>query len=302
MGKKIVAFGEVVWDILPNGKILGGTPSNLVFRCNAMGENGYLLSRLGDDELGHAALDKLNELGISDRNVQIDSEFKTGTVNVTFDDNNEPQYKVALDVAFDHIEFSAEALKLVREADCLVFGLLPQRFGISKNTLRELIKESPDSLHFFDLKLFEHFFNVAVVELLLKAAHVVRIKEKEVDFLAEKLDIEFGNLEDFASRLSEKYNIDLAIITRGSAGVLAYHHKNGLFFEPGFKIEMEDNVGSGMAFSAGLLHYLLNGKRIEEALKFGNAAGALNSTKRGATTSFTKQDVLNFMDSTLQIL
>jgi len=302
MGKKIVAFGEIVWDILPNGKVLGGTPSNLVFHCNAMGENGYLLSRLGDDELGHAALNKLNELGISDRNVQVDSEFKTGTVNVTFDSNNEPQYKVAPDVAFDHIEFSAEALKLVREADCLVFGLLPQRFGISKNTLRELIKESPDSLHFFDLKLFEHFFNVAVVERLLKAAHIVRIKEKEVSFLAEKLKIELDSPEDFAAQLSKKYKIDLAIITRGAKGILAYHHKHGLFFEPGFKIDLEDNVGSGMAFSAGFLHYLLNGKRIEEALKFGNAAGALNSTKRGATSSFTKQDVLDFMDNTIQNL
>ena len=160
MSKKIVAFGEVVWDILPNGSVLGGTPSNLVFRCNAMGEKGYLLSRLGDDELGHAALDRLNELGISDKNVQVDSEFSTGTVKVTFNENNEPQYDVALDVAFDHIEFSAEALKLVREADCLVYGLLPQRFGISKNTLRELIKESPDSIHYFDLKLFQHFFDV----------------------------------------------------------------------------------------------------------------------------------------------
>ena len=144
MGKKIVAFGEIVWDILPNGKILGGTPSNMVFRSNRFGEEGFLLSRVGNDELGFAALEKLKELGISDENVQIDSEFPTGTVLVTFNKNGDPVFKVTLDVAFDHIEFSAEALKLAREADCLFFGLLPQRFGISKNTIRELIKESPE--------------------------------------------------------------------------------------------------------------------------------------------------------------
>ena len=154
MGKKIVAFGEIVWDILPNGKVLGGTPSNLVFRCNSFGEEGFLLSRIGDDLLGHAALRRLKELGISDENVQIDGEFPTGTVNITFDEKDEPEYHVALDVAFDHIEFSAEALKLARTADCLFFGLLPLRFGISKNTIRELINESADSLKFFDLKLF----------------------------------------------------------------------------------------------------------------------------------------------------
>lgn len=300
MSKKIVAFGEVVWDILPNGKVLGGTPSNLVFRCNSFGEQGFLLSRLGDDELGHAALAKLKELGISDNNIQIDSEFKTGTVDVSFDEENESKYKVALDVAFDHIEFSSEALKLVRQADCLVFGLLPQRFGISKNTLRELIKESPDSLHFFDLKLFEHFFNREVVERLLKAAHIVRIKEKEMSFLANKLKIELTSIENFAKQLAQKYKIDLVIITRGSDGILAFHKKEGLFFEPGFKIDMKDNIGSGMAFSAGFLHCYLNGKSIEDALRFGNAAGALNSTKCGATTFFSKKDVLTFMNGTLQ--
>lgn len=300
MGKRIVAFGEVVWDLLPNGKVLGGTPSNLVFRCNSFGEKGYLLSRLGDDELGNAALNKLKELGISDRNVQVDSEFKTGTVEVSFNDKNESRYNVTSDVAFDHIEFSAEALKLVRKADCLVFGLLPQRFGISKNTLRELIKESPNSLHFFDLKLFEHFFNKKVVEELLRAANIVRIKEKEVVFLAEKLQIELEDLESFATELATKFKIDLVIITRGDKGILAYHRKEGMFFEPGFKIEMQDNVGSGMAFSAGFLHCYLNGKTIEEALGFGNAAGALNSTRRGATSPFSKKDVFDFMGKTLQ--
>ncbi len=300
MAKTIVAFGEVVWDMLPSGKVLGGTPSNLVFRCNSFGEKGHLLSRIGDDELGNAALLKLKELGISDRNVQIDSVFGTGTINVAFDDKQESKYEVTPDVAFDHIEFSAEALKLVRKANCLFFGLLPQRFGISKNTLRELIKESSDSLHFFDLKLFEHFFDKRVVENLLKSAHLVRIKEKEIAFLAEKLEIDFTGIEDFANRLAKRFNIDLIIITKGKNGIWAYHQEQGIFSEPGYQIEMVDNIGSGMAFSAGFLHYYLNGKSIKEALRFGNAAGALNTTKRGATAFFTKQDVLDFMDNTVQ--
>lgn len=300
MTKRIVAFGEVVWDILPNDKVLGGTPSNFVFRCNSLGEKGYLLSRVGDDELGAEALEELKKLGISDRNVQVDPVFKTGTVEVYFSENDEAIYDVASDVAFDHIEFSAEALKLVRKADCLVFGLLPQRFGLSKNTLRELLKESPDSLHFFDLKLFEHFFSRKVVERLLKAANVVRIKDKEIDFLAEKLEIEYSSAEDFAQSLSEKYNIDIVLVTRGRSGVLALHAGEGFFFEPGYDLVVKDNVGSGMAFAAGFLHYYLNGKSVKEALRFGNAVGALNTTKLGATSPFTKEDVLAFMENTTQ--
>jgi fructokinase len=201
-------------------------------------------------------------------------------------------------VAFDHIEFSAEALKLVREADCLFYGLLPQRFGISKNTLRELIKESPDSLHFFDLKLFEHFFNVTVVENLLESSNIVRIKEKEIAFLSKELGLNAENLNVFSTELSQKYKIDMILVTRGQNGVFAFHKKKGAFYDPGYSIDIVDNIGSGMAFSAGFLHYYLNGKPIQQALNFGNAAGALNTTKRGATSYFNKKDVLNFMKNT----
>ena len=300
MNKKVVAFGEVVWDILPNGKVLGGTPTNLVFRCNSFNEEGYLLSRVGDDVLGNEALDNLKELNISDENVQIDGEFPTGTVHITFEDNYDPRYNVTPDVAFDHIEFSAEALKLVRDADCLFYGLLPQRFGISKNTLRELIKESPDSIHFFDLKLFEHFFNAKVVENLLEGSNIVRIKEKEIGFLSRELGLNDENLTVFSSELSKKYKIDLILVTRGGNGVFAFHNKKGAFYDSGYNIEVVDNIGSGMAFCAGFLINYLNGKSIQQALKFGNAAGALNTTKRGATSYFNKKNVLDFIRSTPQ--
>ncbi len=298
MSKKIVAFGEVVWDILPDGKILGGTPSNLVFRCNSFNEQGFLLSRVGDDDLGREALKRLGELQISDENVQIDQEFATGTVHITFDENHDPQFMVTPDVAFDHIEFSAEALKLSRDADCLFYGILPQRFGLSKNTLRELIKESPDSIHFFDLKLFEHFFNLQVVENLLAVSNIVRIKEKEIAFLSDELKIGTYDVESFCRSLIQKYKIDLILVTRGQNGIFALHRKKGVYIDSGFQIEMADNIGSGMAFSAGFLHFYLNGKGIQQAINFGNAAGALNATKLGATTFFNKKDVVQFMKNT----
>jgi len=298
MSKKIVAFGEVVWDILPDGKILGGTPSNLVFRCNSFGEEGHLLTRIGNDDLGNEALGRLQELGISVDNVQIDHEFPTGTVNIVFDDKNEPVYNVTPDVAFDHIEFSTEALKLARAADCLFFGLLPQRYGISKNTIRELIKESPRSLKFFDLKLFQHFFNADVVENLLESSNIVRIKEKEIDFLNKNLGIKCNNSIDFYEEFLRKYKIDLLLITRGKKGVSAFHKEKGAYDDTGYIIDMKDNIGSGMAFSAGFLHFFLNGKPLREALNFGNAAGALNATKSGATTFFNKSEVLKFMKRT----
>jgi fructokinase len=296
MRKKIIAFGEVVWDLLPDTHVLGGTPSNMVFRCNSFGEEGHLLSRVGDDELGKMALARLKELGISVKNVQVDAEFPTGTVHISFDHNNDSVYDVTPDVAFDHIEFSAEALKLARQADCLFFGLLPQRFGISKNTLRELIRESSSSIKFFDLKLFQHFFHVAVVENLLRSSQVVRIKEKEIGFLAQRLGLKAGNPEAFGEQLIRKYQVDLVLITRGAQGVFAFHKDQGAFYDLGYVVDLKDNIGSGMAFSAGFLHYYLHGSSIQQALGFGNAAGALNATRTGATSAFNKEDVLKFME------
>jgi fructokinase len=298
MSHKIVAFGEVVWDILPEGKTLGGTPLNMVFRCNSFGENGYLLSRLGYDNSGNEALDRLEELGMSHENVQIDDEFPTGTVNVSFNDRDEAKYEVVLDVAFDHIEFSAKALKLARNADCLFYGLLPLRFGISRNTIRELIKESPDSIHFFDLKLFEHFFDKKVIENLLFSSDIVRIKEKEISFLIKELGMKESDLEGFSEQLAKKYKIDIILVTRGSKGVFAHHNSQGSFVDPGYSMEVEDNIGSGMAFCAAFLNHYLKGKSIQKALEFGNAAGALNTTKRGATTFFNSDDVLEFVKNT----
>jgi len=105
-------------------------------------------------------------------------------------------------------------------------------------------------------------------------------------------------LNKFSEELSKKYKIDLILVTRGQNGVFAFHKRKGAFFDPGYNIEMVDNIGSGMAFSAGFLHYYLNGKPIQQALNFGNAAGAINTTKRGATSFFNKKDVLNFMKNT----
>ncbi len=294
--KNIVAFGEVVWDILPGGRVLGGTPLNMAFRYNSFGEESALLSRLGYDNSGSDALDELERLGISDKNIQIDDEFPTGTINITFDENNEAHYEVVQDVAFDHIEFSPEALKLARNTDCLFYGLLPQRFGISKNTLRELLHESPDSIHFLDLKLFEHFFDKKVVENLLFSSNMVRIKEKEIAFLEKELGLSRSeNLEEFGASLAGKYKLDMVLITRGAAGVFAFHKTKGVFYDPGYKIEVVDNIGSGVAFLAAFLHYYLNGRTVQESLSFGNAAGALNTTKRGATEFFDKEAVLAFM-------
>ncbi|HOI48045.1 MAG TPA: PfkB family carbohydrate kinase [Prolixibacteraceae bacterium] len=295
MGKKIVAFGELVWDIFPDGKKIGGAPSNLVYRVNALGDLGYLLSRVGEDKLGEEALKMLAQMHIADDNVQIDPVFPTGTVAVKIGSDGRPDYTIHTDVAFDHIEFTAEALKLVREADCLCYGTLVQRYGISKNTLRELLNEAPEPLKFLDLKLRKNCYNRAIIESSLRSANILRVKENELYTLKNELDLFEFESKGISAELINEYNLDIVLVTRGKDGAFALDKEGNYFEDRGYEIKFVDTVGSGVAFSAGFLHYFLAGEGVEAALQFANAAGALTAATAGATTPVSKRQILELM-------
>lgn len=295
MGKKIVAFGELVWDIFEDGKQLGGAPVNLVYRVNSFGDLGFLLSRVGSCELGNEALKQLKKLGISDDNVQIDPVFPTGTAHVRIGSEGRADYVIEPDMAFDHIEFTAEALRLVRDADCLVFGTLVQRYGISKNTLRELLKEAPDTLKYLDLKLRKNCYNRPILEHSLHSANILRVKENELFTLKSDLGLFEFDTKSLAKEVINEFDLDIVLVTKSKSGAVAIC-KTGEYYEvPGYKIDLVDTVGSGSAFSAGFLHVYLENKNIEEALTFGNAAGAVIASTHGATSMVSKKKILELI-------
>ena len=295
MGKKFVCFGELVWDLFSSGPKLGGGPVNLSFRLNSFGDEGFLLTRLGNDHLGNEAKKQLEKLGISTDNIQTDYEFPTGTVKILVNQAGEADYFITPEVAFDHIEFTAEALKFVRSADCFCFGTLVQRYGISKNTLRELVHESPDVLKFLDLKLRENCFQMEIIEKSLEFADIIRIKEKELFFLKDELQLRGLELKELAFELKTIYKIRIVLVTMGQKGVFAIDEAGDFFSDQGYIVNVVDNVGSGVAFSAGFLHLYLNGSSIMEALRFGNAAGAMVATTEGGTVDFSKKSITGFM-------
>ena len=298
MPKKIVAFGELVWDVFHDGKQLGGAPVNLVYRVNSLGDTGFLLSRIGDDVSGREALQMLRKIGISMDDVQIDTFFPTGIAEVKLRKDYSPEFIIEPDMAFDHIEFTAEALKLVRDADCLVFGTLVQRYGISKNTLRELLNEAQEKLKYLDLKLRKNSYNRNILINSLRAANILRVKEKELFVLNDELELSSsGEPVGLARELISRYDIDIVLVTRNKFGVYAVSKSNEVIEVPGHEIELVDTVGSGSAFSAGFLHIYLKNKNILEALRFGNAAGALTATAHGAITPVTKNEIFALLQN-----
>ncbi len=145
MSKTVVAFGELLWDLLPNKKVLGGAAANFIFRVNTLGDNGKLISCLGNDELGENARKEIKQLGLSEKFIQTNSKFPTGTVPVTLDERGTPDFTIIPNVAYDHIELTQHMISLVNNADCLYFGTLAQRARGSKITLHALIQETPEN-------------------------------------------------------------------------------------------------------------------------------------------------------------
>lgn len=295
MSKKIVAFGELVWDIFQDGKQLGGAPVNLVYRVNSYGDQGFLLSRIGNDELGREALAQLKKLEISDEHVQTDPVFPTGTANVRVGSEGRADYIIDPDMAFDHIEFTADALRIVRDADCLVFGTLVQRYGISKNTLRELLNEAPQPIKYLDLKLRKNCYSRPVLEASLKAADILRVKENELYTLKSDLGLFEFETRALAQEVINEYGIGIVLVTKSKSGACAITREGDYLEDPGYKIDLMDTVGSGSAFSAGFLHIYLESRDIFEALRFGNAAGAVTATTHGATSLVTKKRITELM-------
>lgn len=295
MPKKIAAFGELLWDLLPTGKVLGGAPANFIYRINSFGDEGMLLSKVGNDKAGREAREAIRKLGLSDENIQTDYEFPTGSVKVKIDDNGIPDFNIITDVAYDHIEINAEMIDAFSQADCVCFGTLVQRYGISKNTLRELVHESPDVVKFLDINLRKKCYTAASVEESLKMTNILKTNDEELLITKELLGLKSKSLKDLAKEAIEAFHLEIILCTLGSNGAFCLTQDEVFHYDPGYQISLGDTVGSGDAFSAGFVHYYMNGYEIDLALQFGNAAGALVATTTGATSPVSKEQILDFM-------
>lgn len=295
MPKKIAAFGELLWDLLPSGKVLGGAPTNFIYRINSFGDEGSLLSKVGNDKAGREAREALCNLGVSDENIQTDYEFPTGSVKITIDKNGVPDFNIITDVAYDHIEINAEMMDAFSQADCVCFGTLVQRYGISKNTLRELIHEAPDVVKFLDVNLRKKCYTAQTLEDSLRMANILKTNDEELLITKELLGLQNETLRDLAEEAIEKFKLDIILCTLGSNGAFCLTNDGVFYYDPGYQISLGDTVGAGDAFSAGFVHYYMNGYPIDEALRFGNAAGAMVATTTGATAPISKEEILNFM-------
>jgi fructokinase len=300
MKKTIVAFGEILWDILPTCVALGGAPFNFAYRVNSLGDAGLMASRLGRDDLGQQAFDKIVSLGLQTRLVQWDDVAPTGVVQVSFDEQNNPDYVIVPGVAYDRIVLTESLEDAVARADCLCFGTLAQRAPRSAGTLRALLDSQPRAMTFLDINLRKDCYDEDSVTLSLGNADVLKLNEDEAHVLGRMLELRHDTLRGFCEDIVAEWGVRFCLVTLGENGAFGYAGDGRETYTPGYRIKLADSLGSGDAFSAGFVHQILRGASLKEAVAFGNVLGAIVATQTGATTAITQDQIEQFQNHKIE--
>jgi fructokinase len=283
---KIVGLGEILWDLLPDGKRLGGAPANFAYVANALGNDGIILSRVGDDAPGREILEELKAKNLSTGQIQIDADRPTGGVSVSLEDG-QPNYKIHENSAWDYMKLSDDWREIALETDAICFGSLAQRTRASRHTIREVVNLTK-RLRIFDVNLRQHFFTSNIVRKSLYVANVVKLNQEELRVVAEMFEIKKLNPVKAAKDLISIFGLKLVCITRGADGSLLVR-KNEFSEHAGLKIEVVDAIGAGDAFTAALAHGLLRGWNLDKINEFANRIGAFVASQTGAMPDFPEE-------------
>ncbi len=295
--KKILAFGEILWDLLPGGKVLGGAPFNFAYRAYERGENVCMISRVGSDKLGQEALKRANELGIPTDALQKDETLPTGTVEIKFDEKKQPDYYIVPNVAYDNIQPDDKVLEFASQAECICFGTLAQRKPESRRTLLQILDNAHDAFKLLDINLRKDCFTEETVAESLNQADILKLNEDEAFILSYLFKMNTDSLIDTGHYCLKNWSLRLCLITMGERGVLALSNREAQIYAPGYQIDLIDPCGSGDAFTAGFLYKFLRRERLVDCCIYGNALGALVAAQAGATEPISHQKIDAFLNN-----
>lgn len=276
----IVGLGEILWDLLPGGKVLGGAPANFAYQTSQFGFEGYAVSAIGNDALGDEIIDSLKSKSLKHCIERVD--YPTGTVQVTLDGKGIPQYEICENVAWDNIPFTAEIENLARNASTVCFGSLAQRSEVSRNTILRFLELLPeDALKVFDINLRQHFYSKEIIHNSLKHSNILKINDEEVVLIAGLYDWNDMDETEICKKLVDTYNLKLVILTKGTGGSYVITPEEKIFRSTPV-VDVADTVGAGDAFTAGFVSSLLRGKSIQEAHERAVEVSAFVCTQHGA--------------------
>lgn len=289
----IICFGEILWDVLPDRRIAGGAPMNVAFHVNQLGMRSKMISSVGDDELGKELIRFLENKGVSTSLIQTDPTFPTGIVNVVLDNGGSPSYEIVSPVAWDHIRPDDKTKDVVKSADALVFGSLACRTEQNRSTLLEYLELAP--IRILDVNLRAPFYSRPLIESLLAKADIVKMNDEELALIAGWQNAA-GDEKTQMGIIRDKFGLDALILTKGRNGA-ACLGESGYHEHPGFRVKVQDTIGSGDSFLAAFLSKFLKGEASPDCLAFAGAVGALVATKAGGTPELAAGEIHSLMAS-----
>jgi fructokinase len=282
MTHRIVAIGEVLWDLLPGGRQLGGAPANFAIHAHALGADARLISRVGDDELGHEVLDAFCRRGMPTDTITVDPTAPTGTVAVTIGPNGQPAYRIVEDVAWDRISLDDQAsLESIANADAVCFGSLAQRSPRSRQTIRSVLALKPHAFRIFDVNLRAPYIDAKAIETSIDVADALKLNDQELPILTKMFGLPDGEREGVEA-LARRFCLSLVALTRGASGSLL-HAVREWSDHPGLPAKVVDTVGAGDAFTAMLVVGRLAGWPLDLINRRANEVAAFVCSQAGAT-------------------
>jgi len=291
----ILGLGELLWDVLPEGPRLGGAPANFTVMAGQLGNHAVLLSRMGRDDPGRTAVDRLDPLPVDASLLQVDPAHETGRVTVYFE-GGEPRFTIHQPAAWDFLELSDEWVRLAERADALCFGSLAQRCRESRQTIQTLAAQSSAAcIRVFDVNLRPPFYSGEVIQESLELATVVKMSDSEAPLVLGLLGLPVseGTAEEVlrldAERLLVEFpSLEMVAVTRGANGSLLVTREEW-HAHAGIQVKVADTIGAGDAFTAALTHYMLRGADLATLNEAGNRWGAWVASQVGAMPALPEE-------------
>lgn len=279
--KFVVGIGEVLWDVLPEGKKLGGAPANFAYHVSQFGLNSRVVSAIGNDKLGAEIERDFSEKGLEGIIEKV--AYPTGTVQVSLDDNGVPNYTIKENVAWDNIPFTPALKELAQHTCAVSYGSLAQRNIVSRETIHAFLDAMPKegAYKIFDINLRQNFYTKDIICESLERCNVLKINDEELVAVSRLFGYPGIDLQDKCWILLAKYDLKMLILTCGVNGSYVFTPGHVSFVETP-KVTVADTVGAGDSFTAAFVSAILRGLSVSEAHKLAVNVSAYVCTQNGA--------------------
>lgn len=289
MNDLVVGMGEALWDVLPEGKKIGGAPANFAYHVSQFGLPSCVVSAVGDDDLGREIIENFTAKGL--KQLIADVPYPTGTVQVEIDQSGVPQYEIKGNVAWDNIPYTERLESLAERTTAVCFGSLAQRNVVSRNTINrflDVVSRNEENLIVFDVNLRQGFYNKEILCNSMKRCNILKINDEELVTVSRMFGYPGIDLQDKCWILLGKYNLKMLILTCGINGSYVFTPGN-VSFQPTPKVEVADTVGAGDSFTAAFISSVLKGKSVLEAHSLAVRTSAFVCTEKGAMPTLPTQ-------------